>query len=82
MNQLKDTSLQWLVSKYTIAIVASATHLQEMSFKTGASQGAVIKVLDMGSLEILSEGKDCHKIRAEVIYYAISFHRIHIFTHP
>ena len=51
-----------------------------MSFKTGAWQEADIKFNDMSTLEMPSEENT--KIRAEVIYYAVSFHRIRIFTHP
>jgi len=53
-----------------------------MSFSTGAWQEADIKINGMNSLEMLSEGKHRHKIIAEVIYYAVFSHRIHIFTQP
>jgi len=62
---LRDTSDQWLVSKYTIAIIVSAPHLQQVIFKTGAWQEADIKINDMNSIEMPSEGKDRHKIRAK-----------------
>ena len=54
-----------------------------MSSKTGAWQEAYFKFNGMNSLEMLSEGKDCHKIIiAEVIYDAVFSHSIHIFTQP
>ena len=62
----RDTSYQWLVCKYTIAIIVSvAPHLQQVIFKTGAWQEADIKINDMNSVEMPSEGKDHHKIRAK-----------------
>ena len=42
-----------------------------MSFNTGAWQEADIKINGMNSLQMLSEGKDCQKIIAEAIYYAV-----------
>ena len=53
-----------------------------MSFNTSARQEPDIKINGMNSLEMLLEGKDCHKIIAEVIYCAVFSHRIHIFTQP
>ena len=53
-----------------------------MSSETGAWQEADFKFNGMNSLEMLSEGKDHHKIIAEVMYDAVYSHSIHIFTQP